>query len=34
MTEEEVKIAEEKRIQAKKRAAGELYNPGVFTDVR
>ena len=32
MTEEEVKIAEEKRIQAKKRAAGELYNPGVFAE--
>ena len=33
MTEEEMKNAANKEEQAKKRAAGELYNPGVFADV-
>lgn len=32
MTEEEIKIAQEKRIQAEKRAAGKLYCPGVFLE--
>ena len=32
MTEEEMKNAANKEEQAKKRAAGELYNPGVFID--